>query len=98
MTFNSGSTGTWLRSQGSADDPARAMQALAHGYGCGSKAALASLLLGALGGSTSMGKYVDIADGPHGSGLQLKQARLHRVDEPDGTCSNDVTHDKSSTA
>jgi hypothetical protein len=56
MTFQSDKTGEHLRSQAlqqGTEERMRAVQALSHGYGTGSKAAIASLLLATLGGTKS---------------------------------------------
>lgn len=55
MTFESEKTGQYLRAKAlkeGAEDRVRALQALNHGYGTGSHAALAKMLLATLGGKT----------------------------------------------
>ena len=69
----------------------RAMQSLSHGYGTGSKAALASLLMAALGGANVVDELlVDESD----EGRQPKAVTLMgQVSKPMQNSSNDAVFD-----
>lgn len=95
MKFESEKTAEPLRAQAMAADVEqrlRVMQRHSHGYGHGSEAAIASLLLATFGGCTTMGENVAAEDGKPWLYGTVAMTAVKQVAEPMQACANDMSY------
>ncbi|MFK7995516.1 MAG: hypothetical protein AB8B87_15380 [Granulosicoccus sp.] len=93
MTFESDKTGRHLRAKAlheGSEERMRALQALSHGYGVGSQAALAKLLLATLGGSGLSDEGMATEGAVHA--YQNATAATMQVAQPMQSSANDTYH------
>lgn len=95
MTFKSEKTGEHLRAQAmtaDVEERLRALHCLSHGYGKGSEAALARLLLATFGGSTASGENVADEDNKPSLRGTVAMTAVEQVAEPMQSCANDMSY------